>query len=65
MEELVFECYSSLDEVAKKKDDLLNNLSLVHDELVKFPCVYMQTLHTFVRADQVRLLHQQWPTEEN
>jgi hypothetical protein len=52
LEELVWEAYRELDRVAEKKMELLNNIDLIKDELLKFPSIFLPKLGAFVRPDQ-------------
>jgi hypothetical protein len=52
LEELVWEAYRELDRVAEKKMELLNNIDLIKDDLLKFPSIFLPKLGVFVRPDQ-------------
>jgi len=52
LEEMIWDSYSELDRVADKKMELLNNVDLIKDELVKFPSIFLSKVGAFVRPDE-------------
>ena len=53
LEAMVDDVYVSLDRIANNKDMLLNNLSLIRDEMRKFASIYVPCVRAFVKPDVV------------
>jgi hypothetical protein len=53
LEAMVGDVYVSLDRIANNKDVLLNNLSLIRDEMRKFASIYVPCVRAFVKPDVV------------